>query len=232
MQPIQESSGLLFSSNASGERAFLGSCFSYKLPNLFLTAHHCIAGVSAGELGIGMPVLGNVLAAEIGVVDVIDHPQADVAVLVARPERELPPHSMTNVDWASGWGEPIVTFGYPEDTSPTGVMPTPRMLQGSIQRFFDYDDGRGVYRAIEMSVPAPSGLSGSPVSRIQDTGAVIGVVAANHTALTYSGSFETTDRDGAYRVQERDVVRYGIAVYLPDIMDWLDEKVSLFAHVA
>ena len=228
MERIQQAAGLVLQRGEPNMPKFLGSCFSFRRRDMFLTAHHCIADSPEGSLIIGMPAHGNALEGSLPVSRVFPHSTADLAVLIVDPGPERAPYSMSSLDWAAGWRESIVAFGYPEDTAANGVMPTPRMSRGNIQRFYEYDDGRGTYTAIEMSFPAPQGLSGSPVSRTQDTGAVVGVVAANHTALTYRGGYDVTDDRGTYHVAERDVIRYGIAVYLPPLEGWINECVLMW----
>lgn len=223
MQRIQSAAGLLVHVDGIGATKFAGSCFSFRRHDVFLTAHHCIDGIEPSALKIGMPALGNALAGNFQVLAIHPHPSADVAMLFVDAPAPDYPYSMNAVDFAAGWGERVVTFGFPEDTSPGGTLPTARMCHGEVQRFFDYHDGRAAYRAIEVSFPAPQGLSGSPISRTKDTGMVIGVVAANHTALTYRGGFEVSDAAGPYRAVERDIVRYGIAVFLPEIIEWIDD---------
>jgi hypothetical protein len=225
MQKNQIATGLIVHSPMGASNSFCGSCFAYGRSGAFLTAAHCVTGLAAADLRIGIPALGNALHGNLQVVSIEIHPVADVALMFTEQFPTDAVGSIGGLDYAADWGERIVAFGYPEDTSPTGITPTPRMSVGTIQRFFKYDDGRGGYSAIELSFPAPAGLSGAPVSRTQDTGLVIGVVCANHSALTYTGSFEVTDHTGTYQAKERDVVRYGIAVYLPDVIEWIEHFV-------
>lgn len=224
MQRIQRASGLLI--RQGEERSFIGSCFAYRRPDVFLTAYHCVEHVPVHELAIGLPAVRDALNAPLNVLGVVPHPTADVAVAFVEPIEVQPPYWMAPVDHASDWGESVVCFGYPDDSTPNGVMPTPRMSNGNIQRFFDYADGRGEYRALELSFPSPQGLSGSPLCRTQDTGAPIAVITANHNALTYRGGFEVSEDGVTYLATERDVIRYAIAAYLPDIEEWLQAEMG------
>jgi hypothetical protein len=99
------------------------------------------------------------------------------------------------------------------------------MFVGHVQREFRYRDGRGEFRAAELSFPSPQGLSGGPVCRTRDQTTVIGVMAANQDALTYRGGFERLDDQGRWLPTERDVIRYGVAVVLAEVAEWLDATV-------
>ena len=63
-----------------------------------------------------------------------------------------------------------MTCGFPTegpfDEAPAIPIPVPRLFLGYYQRFFKYPEtSRNRYLAGEMSIPAPGGLSGSPLFR-------------------------------------------------------------------
>ena len=231
MHRLPQVAGRLFARGADGRPTYFGSCFAFGRADVFVTTHHCVAALTAGALGIGLSAPGDASADGIRVAAVVSHPTADLAVLLARAIPGGLPSPLSGVDRGDDavteWGARVVTLGYPSDTIPPGVPPAPRLLEGGVQRVFDYDDGRGVYRALELSMPVPAGLSGSPVVRTRD-GALIGVVAANHAAPTYRGRFERAGGEGAYTyaVREPAEVRYGVAVSLPHVAGWLEEAVA------
>ena len=56
-------------------------------------------------------------------------------------------------------------FGYPVEGS-ANSLPVPRLVKGHFQRYFGYaaPGSTESYFAGEMSIPAPAGLSGGPLS--------------------------------------------------------------------
>ena len=107
-------------------------------------------------------------------------------------------------------GGDFISFGYPSEE---GERAVPRFFKGHFQRHFGYSDPSGrTYFAGEMSIPAPAGLSGGPLSRPQTPDKICAIVTTNHDSYLVIDSYEEEERDGdVSRGQIRRVVSYGIA---------------------
>jgi hypothetical protein len=225
MQAIQEAAHLLVNREQRDRSPFLGTCFCYRSSATLLTAAHLIVGRALATLGVSPPVVGwSTGSLPVEAVEI--HPSADIAILRIRGTSLSGFYAFHGYERILGLGEGVQAYGFPEDTHGDVVRPTPRMFVGSVQRQFRYNDGRGQYLAAEVSFPSPQGLSGGPLCRARDQTTVVGLMAANQDALTYRGGFERLDDQGRWIPTERDVTRYGIAVVLSDIADWLEAKLS------
>ena len=101
---------------------------------------------------------------------------------------------------SQGLGDDYAAFGYPEDVAADTPGPTPRLFTGHFQRFFDHSSYAGYnYRAGEMSLPAPAGLSGGPVFRRQAPVMVMGLVAENFESSTTLHAVEEITEEGRER---------------------------------
>jgi hypothetical protein len=127
-------------------------------------------------------------------------------------------------------GEQFHAFGYPEDVAADKPGPTPRLFTGHFQRFFDYRSFAGFrYRAGELSLPAPAGLSGGPLFRPGAAVMVTGLVAENFESRTTLDSVEEVSREGDRTTYSTvRVIAYGVAVMLDPLSGWLDEHVPAF----
>ncbi|MDN5747368.1 MAG: hypothetical protein L0H64_02385 [Pseudonocardia sp.] len=124
-------------------------------------------------------------------------------------------------------GGDFVCFGYPAEGG-LDNRPTGRTIRGYCQRWFSYLDSAGRrYFALEMSCPAPAGLSGSVVAYAQRPDVAVGVVTANHDSYVLLDRVEEVQRDGSvYRDSTSRVISYGIAASLSNTENWLDEHLS------
>lgn len=109
-------------------QGFLGSCFAFRDPRVFVTAAHCVSELEAGQLAIWVPGSGNIEFVRPGeehewtgirpplkpVAQVLCHDDADLAILRI-------PHDAEPTDpfWGSvgnvALGEEFHAFGYPEN---------------------------------------------------------------------------------------------------------------------
>lgn len=139
-------------------------------------------------------------------------------------ERFAPLYGPDPIGPTVSWGDGFASLGYPEDTTDDGVAPVARCIRGYIQRFYEHRSHMGyAYRAGEMSVGAPAGLSGGPVLAVGDTMAAIGIVAENRQSTTYLHQLEEIQEDGhTYRETLHSVIQYGAFVVLKAVEDWLD----------
>ena len=177
-----------------GAVAFAGSCFAFRSPGHVLTAAHCLGGMPAEYLGIQF---GDHMLS--GINDVIVHPTADAAIL------RFPTTVFEGLEafWGSvgnySLGEDFFAYGFPETVQhDLNRAPTARLFKGSFQRFWTYErrtpmrwhegelqrGGSYRYAAGKMSIPAPSGLSGSPLFRPGAHPMVTGLVASNFTSTS------------------------------------------------
>ena len=138
------STGLLFRVATDGDPAFLGTCFAYRESSTFVTAAHCVRGVSIDQLGITLPLIdhGDFIHVRLARI----HAEADVAVLRTDEvtARDFAP--FTGQSALHSWGEPVMALGYPMDNADdTGdeerddaLRPTARLFTGDVQRFFTF----------------------------------------------------------------------------------------------
>jgi hypothetical protein len=200
----------------------LGTCFAYRNVRHFLTAAHCIAAESPDELRI-RPLDGG----EFRVTEVFVHPEADAALLVAPevPDRILDPF------WdAAGqytWGESIAAFGFPVDVlDDDSTDPVPRLFRGSMQRYFRYSRTPYRFFAGELSMAAPSGLSGGPVWFTKYDSDVAGIVMGNLESTTFRDSFEEVVKGPeTTKTTYAKLVTYGVCVMVDRVNLWLLERI-------
>jgi hypothetical protein len=214
------------------EADFLGTCFAFRHSNIYLAAAHCVQAVQPGMLFLNCPPAGNSLE----VVQVHVHPTADLAILKLG-DGVWPGGVEPFVGFADSpeLGAQFMAYGFPEDLTSLDASeskPTERMFRGSFQRTLDYERGAYKYRAGEMSIPSPAGLSGGPLFSAVSFNSVIAVATENVQSATYVGRFEETVIDGVtVRQIERDMVQYGIATLLAPLAQWLAELVPPCARM-
>jgi hypothetical protein len=217
--------GIIYRLDESGERIFAGSCFKFRRDDVLLTAKHCVHADGAYE--VEMPLLHEVMSIK----EIRTHPTADLAVLLADDSFDYragdggPETAFQDGVEGGALGDDFVTFGYPSEgpRPDTGNEPTPRIFKGHFQRFFRYESSAGSsYRAGEMSIPAPGGLSGSALFNPEAPSLVTGLVTTNVEAFAVTDSVSEVSSDGVhYREESRRVLNYGLALMLSDVADWL-----------
>jgi hypothetical protein len=166
------------------------------------------------------------------------HPDADLSLLtIDRDALDYEPYWEPFWNFVTNWqvGEEFMAYGYPVDTlvDDDDRRPTPRLFRGHYQRFWFHRAGpRFRYVAGELSIPAPSGLSGGPVFRPDALPMLTGMVTANVDSTTYSDEVEERSRDGVIveRTLLKRIVSYGVAVMLSQLAGWLDERVAAHEH--
>jgi hypothetical protein len=212
---------LLYNASAEAGPSFLGTAFAFRHREFFLTASHCVGTLEARELRLVLPLIDE---DDITIANIEHHSSADVSLLMAG---SIPPSRLepcVGLGGADNWGDPIQVLGYPEESSEEGVVPTARLLWGTIQRKFTHTSRLGYkYFAGETSFGAPAGISGGPVHSPSGLDHVVGVMTENHDSTTYLKSVEEVQADGQmYRERIHEVIRYGLYVSLAEIADWLD----------
>ncbi|AHC27925.1 MULTISPECIES: S1 family peptidase [Mycobacteriaceae] len=217
--------GAIFLSPPDSTWEFNGTGSMYMRPYVILTAAHCVPEVENGRLCFKSPMERDARLAE----QVIRHRSIDLAVMVISKGAKPPPNGQvyneighTLVD-----GGDFHAFGYPAEEN----TQVPRLFKGHYQRHFEYQspDGRK-YLAAELSVPAPAGLSGGPVSNARRPQVLEGIVTANHDSSLVIDSYEEEERNGTKtRGKITRVVSYGIAAMLvpSDVQEWVDTVVAL-----
>jgi hypothetical protein len=215
----------LLGTHGGGAISATGSAFRFGHDNVLLSARHCVSPtleLAVRFLDGSLVVVGRV----------IEHPVADVAVLLLAGAA-APSHvrqAFGEISRSGVGGDEFMSFGFPTE-GPTfddvAGTPTPRVFTGHYQRFFDYASPSGYrYRAGEMSIAAPSGLSGAPLFRRHNPSAVTGLVTTNVDAYAVVDSVTVIDDRGAtYREEARRVISYGLALQIPDVRDWLRDSI-------
>ena len=213
--------GLLYNVLAEPEPAFLGTAFAFRHRSFFVTAGHCIGTLDCDAIRIVLPLVDE---EDLSISSIRHHASADVSLLSTTSTPSLTLEPFSGIGGADNWGDPIQVLGYPEEASADGVVPTARLLLGTIQRKFTHTSALGyIYRAGETSFGAPAGMSGGPVHSPSSLDRVIGVMAENHDSTTYLKSVEEVQANGqVYRERIHEVIRYGLYVSLSEIADWLE----------
>jgi hypothetical protein len=229
MQLIQAATGFLVERRVNSSPRLLGTCFSFRHPHTLVTAAHCVAGLAPDDIGFVYPTTEEADEG-LSLSSIARHPTADIAV-VRLPDlgslRIL--ESFWNHSDTLEWGEEIAAFGFPSDSSlELGIVPTPRMFRGCIQRYFRHQSHMGYkYRAVELSIGAPAGLSGGPVCWTRDLSRVVGVVTENLETSTFLAQSEEVQEGGkVVRHETRNIISYALAVSLIDVTDWLWEVID------
>ena len=204
--------GLLFDGVEEGSRTYLGSCFSLFEPTVFLTAAHCLKGISLEHLWVnhyGGPPPN--LFTRVRRIEWAE--ESDIAILETdAPEAKwaLP---FKKLKYAADLGEEVCSFGYPQDLmSQVPAKETLRMFCGTIQRPFLFERPGRRYSAYELNFPCPPGLSGGPLFLSEDPTTVIGVVTENFETYTVQHEVIEEKHPGeTIRHEARSVITYGVA---------------------
>lgn len=213
--------GRIFLLRENEPPAYTGTGAVYLKSNVVVTAAHCVPDVSDATFLFQSP-FGNVDPWTAQRVE--RHPDIDVAVLVGTSgaDEQLPSYSTIDskiyVD-----GTDFVAYGYPAE----GDTSVGRHFKGHIQRQFRFDPPGGGpgYLAMELSIPAPAGLSGGPVSIAHTPDAIYAVVTTNHDSSLVIDSYEEEQRNGVInRGKITRVVSYGIAAVLTGATElWIND---------
>ena len=215
--------GSVFFAPLEGAWEFSGTGAMYLRPYVILTAAHCVPDVADARFAFRSPMESFSRPVE----QVIRHPTIDLAALVISKEAVAPPNGVySEIGHRLVDGGDFIAFGYPAEEN-TNV---PRMFKGHYQRHFQYrsPDGRA-YFAAELSVPAPAGLSGGPVSNAHRPQVLDAIVTANHDSYLVIDSYEQEERNGTItRGKITRVVSYGIAATLvgESTESWIDSIVA------
>jgi trypsin-like peptidase len=197
-----------------------------------LTAAHCVRGLSPEHVWVGF------IRQEKGTRQVTKiklHESADLAIVELESlENEVtegnPEFAFWNFVGNLALGEEFFAYGYPVEPQQERDMLrfTPRVFRGHYQRFFRMHDVPGgySYRAIELNIPAPEGLSGGPVFRPRAPQMLTGIVTSNIESYTIADSFEEiVSPNQTQRYETRRIISYGAAASLSDVEPWLNENV-------
>lgn len=201
--------GMLFEGNDPTNRRYLGTCFSFYSPKLFITAAHCIKDIPLDRLWVnhlnGPPPTLFERVQEPTIVD-----RADLAFFFAdSPGTGWRHEIFRKTQYNIPLGEEVCVFGFPQEIFGSDPLrPTYRILRGFYQRSFAFRKPPLDYSAIELSFSCPEGFSGSPVFLESDPDIVVGVVTGNYESFTIMDTVTTTYG----RVEEtRKVISYGCA---------------------
>jgi hypothetical protein len=210
---------------AEGKFSFLGTCFSFRRPDRFLTAQHCVKGVA--DLVI---ISGN---QGFQVAHVITHDKADAAILQVDAGGKQLGEPFAKLGDPVRLGEDFHASGFVSDLMPPSGTPgqRTRAFRPYVQRTLLYDEQSPYrYLAAELSMACPAGLSGGPLFPYADPafGVVTGLITTNvDVAMAHEAFEEIEERTGNETkiVHYRRVITYGIALLLYGIREWLDEQI-------
>ena len=216
---------------SGGPISILGTCAAFRQPHIALTAAHVVKDVpKPTRIRINYPRTGLMR----GIREVLLHPEADVAILLSRPNGDddfhgYPEGAFTDFVPPSGLGEDVLAYGFPVEgpgTEPARPKPTPRLFKGHYQRFFEFDSPGGYsYGAGELSIPAPAGLSGGPAFRPEAPSFLTGIVTTNSESYSTLDWQEETRGEVTRIESHHKVISYGIVAILSLVHDWLDEHI-------
>ncbi len=224
MPSIAQTAAILHRRTSDDQLAFIGTAFAFRRQGAFLTAAHCVRSLEANEVFLTVPRLNGGRPVQAASID--RHESADLAVVKvpSAPTHLVDPFYIIAPSYDAG--SAIGSWGFPEDTSSEGgLVPTPRIFRGTIQRLFQHASHLGYsYAAGELSFSAPGGLSGGPVFAGIDDIHLIGVVTENFESTKYLYSTLDFLEDGREaRETMHQVINYGLFVDLRLVTRWLDQ---------
>jgi S1-C subfamily serine protease len=216
----------IFTPRSDDKVNFLGSCFAYFSPHVFLTAAHCIRDITPSELrvrGLTEDMPDKLIRR------VVNHPTADLAVLISEPSDSdfTPFREVLEVEP----GEEVHAYGFHKDTTDLGIQVLDRHFHGVVQRLLTWEIQRPYsYDAIELSFGAPPGLSGGPLYqslqllRYGTDYVLVGMVTGNRQASTPVRTITEVHEGSDHYIERIDhVTDYGIALNLAAYSKWLAE---------
>ena len=206
-------------SRSEGEIMFLGTSFSLWSSDYWLTAAHCVTGQNGNHLEIQFSASEN---SQIEIVAI--HETADIAVLRLIGSAPFQQNYFRMVVPADSHEFEFNAFGFPEDTmGPNAGLIVPRFFKGYFQRTFDHQSHMGYkYRAAELSIACPSGLSGGPLYSTESSSSVVGIVCDN---LESSLWLDTVEREENIRDNNYKMLNYGVSMLLDPVREWLESLI-------
>jgi hypothetical protein len=214
----------LVGTHSEGVIRATGSAFRFGHDRVLLTARHCVGPL---ELAVRFQRVG------VSVVErVIEHPDADIAALVLRgaPDATRTRQAFGEISRVGFGGDEFMSYGFPTEGpsyDAAAETPIPRVFVGHYQRFLEYaSSGSLPYRAGELSITAPAGLSGAPLFRRHNPAGVTALVTANVETYAVVDSLDEVEADGRRsRVESRRVLSYGIALLLVGVREWIHDGI-------
>jgi hypothetical protein len=237
VEPSPEAaSSLLYIPRSDGKVDFLGSCFAYSSPHVFLTAGHCIHDTTPSALRVWSPT-EDMPDNSLLIHRVVTHPTADLAVLISEPSESdsTPYREVVEIEP----GDEVYAYGFHKDTADQGIELLGRHFHVVAQRFFTWDIKKPYsYDAIELSFEAPPGLSGGPLykSYVHPTFGIIyflvGMVTGNREASMHLETI-TEVHEGSEHYSEHiySMTNYGIAINLAPYAKWLTKACKGTARI-
>ena len=199
--------GMVILVDKAGQRSVGGTCAAYRHRHVLLTAGHCVPETNAQVL-VEMP--GEASLRHVN--RIVRHEESDVALLFTDPLSVPPLTEQTYTDVAEDliMGDDFAAFGYPAEGSPD-ALPVGRLFKGNFMRYFGYAASSGsTYFAGEMSIAAPSGLSGAPTTRLFNNQLITGIVTTNvDSSVVLDSVDEVSEDDVRIRIETHRVISYG-----------------------
>lgn len=202
----------------------LGSCFRVHSRQHFLTARHCVESVDPSEVAILNVVEEN---SDLRCLSISRHPTADIAMIETRDAVPVEYEQFVLTDWSRAYGAPIHCFGMVAGSERDFQNLTQRIIGGIVQRDYVHAEGIYQYPALELSVPIPMGMSGGPAFYEHKPTQVIGLVTGCVTSeIVVSRVEEVVNGDSVVRERVSEITRYGVAVWLEHVKDWIHSVIG------
>jgi hypothetical protein len=186
--------GSLYRVTPSGNREYVGTCFSIIDASVFITAGHCVASSDIDCLWVNHFGAGEQdcfsRAREVHMIA-----EADLAIIRTDAPEARWACPFGEVQYAADYGEEVYAIGHPDLFSADLTQRSLRFFRGIIQRPFIHEPPRRKpYSAFELSFACPLGLSGGPVILANAPNVVLGVVTGNYETFTV---IDIAQSDGA-----------------------------------
>lgn len=201
--------GSLYRDTNTGQREYVGTCFSIIDASVFITAGHCVDGGDVGSLWINHFGAGGqdcfTRARELHMIA-----ETDLAIITTDAPDAKWACPFSEVQYAADFGAEVYAIGHPDLFSGDLNQRSLRFFRGIIQRPFIHEPPRRKpYSAFELSFACPPGLSGGPVILAEAPNVILGVITGNYETYTV---IDTEQNDGETScIQTRRIVSYGVA---------------------
>ena len=191
----------------------IGTGFSVGKPRLVLTGKHNLSRYkNIDKVSVWM-ILGNEEVEKVALSSsIVFHPSADLAAIII-PDEGQECFEMES-QYCVSLGTDVESYGFCLITKESELYS--QYFKGYVQRFFEFEDKKFFYLAMQMSFPVFGGQSGSPIL-LKGSNKVVGLIT-NTRCMKETRKIDNEDRTIA-------IDSYSFGVYFPSVSDWI-EKVA------